>query len=166
MEITTDTIYKYYLNPLYRSLTAEVTCMISTISNLYGNMWNAKYCFWCIINFQRVGTSVGKCPWPCCHSSILKVTHKLIKDRGITRPSEDLTSHGFDPECPVLLTPADNGVGDRWQRRGRADGRGKLGCSLALKADLMYCTTLSYYSTPAPPKQVCAACLPAIPELS
>lgn len=42
---------------------------------------------------------------------------------------------------------------------GRGDGRGKLGCSLALKADLMYGATLSYYSTPVPPKRVCGACL-------
>lgn len=52
------------------------------------------------------------------------------------------------------------------EREGGADGRGKLGCSLALKADLMYGTTLGYYSTPAPPKQVGGACLPAIPRPS
>lgn len=53
----------------------------------------------------------------------------------------------------------ESGIGGRGG--GGVCGHGKLRCSLALKADLMNGTTFGYYSTPAPPKQVRAACLPA-----
>lgn len=55
----------------------------------------------------------------------------------------------------------DNGIWkQRWMKGERVMDAEELGCSLALKAGLMYDLTRRYYSAPAPAKQVGAVCCP------